>query len=340
MTNDTDGEDGKRRLVSRHDQFAKYLLDQPGIADAFLWERLPPAVAANLSDAAAVDRSESFVDAALRERRGDRVYSLSTRIGDPLLTWALVEHKSTPHINSLPQLLTYVSGAAVRGAVRRVMQDGSIWMVPVPVYAIILYHGTRPWSLPTRLRDAYGVPGGMVEAGLLDFGYVLIDLETIADDELSRHPDLQAGLLVLKYASRDADPGETLERLLTIGAGAGLAVIVSVVRYLFSAAETLDRQHLKTILGGIVPEESEMIMSNALREVMAEARAEGAILGEAKGKAQGKAEMLLRQLGRRFGPVPEETAQRVRAASMDDLDRWAETIFDAPTLDAVFNDLH
>ncbi|QQP89171.1 DUF4351 domain-containing protein [Skermanella sp. TT6] len=141
-------------------------------------------------------------------------------------------------------------------------------------------------------------------------------------------------------AGRDADPPETLERLLTVGAEAGLAVIVSVVRYLFSAAETLDRQHLRTILGRIVPEESEMIMSNALREVMAEARAEGVILGEAKGEDRGKAEVLLRQLGQRFGAVPEEVAQRVRAASMDDLDRWAETIFDAPTLDAVFNDLH
>ncbi|EWY42863.1 hypothetical protein N825_02055 [Skermanella stibiiresistens SB22] len=331
-----DDEDGGRRLIKRHDQFAKYLLDQPGIADAFLRERLPAAVSANLSDAVAVDRSESFVDAALRERRGDRVYSLGTRAGDPLLAWAVVEHKSQPDGNALPQLLTHVSGAAVKGAVRRVLPDGGVWMVPIPVFAIILYHGTRKWSLPTRLLDAYGVPEGMTEAGLLDFRYVLIDLETIADDDLSRHPDLQAGLLVLKYAGHDADPRETLERLLTIGAGAGLMVVMALVRYLFLAADSLDRAHLKMVLGRIVPEESEMIMSNALREYMAEARAEGVLVGEAKGKAEGKAEMLLRLLGRRFGPLPPETANRIRAASIEELDRWAETIFDARTLDAVF----
>jgi hypothetical protein len=296
------------------------------------------------TDAAAVDRSESFVDAALRERRGDRVYSLGTRTGDPLLAWAVVEHKSQPDGNALPQLLTHVSGAAVKGAVRRVLPDGGVWMVPIPVFAIILYHGTRKWSLPTRLRDAYGVPDGMAEAGLLDFRYVLIDLETIADDELSRHPDLQAGLLMLKYAGHDADPRETLERLLTIGAGAGLLVIMALVRYLFLAADSLGRAQLKMVLGRIVPEESEMIMSNALREYMAEARAEGVILGKtegkaegkAEGRAEGKAEMLLRLLGRRFGTLPPETTEWIRAASVEELDRWAETIFDARTLDAVF----
>jgi predicted transposase YdaD len=94
-----------------------------------------------------------------------------------------------------------------------------------------------------------------------------------------------------------------------------------------------------------------MIMSNALREYMAEARAEGVRVGKAEGKvagkaegraegiAEGKAEMLLLQLTRRFGPPSSEATRRVRAASVEELDRWADTIIDAPSLDAVFNDL-
>ncbi|EWY42674.1 hypothetical protein N825_02050 [Skermanella stibiiresistens SB22] len=69
---------------------------------------------------------------------------------------------------------------------------------------------------------------------------------------------------------------------------------------------------------------------------MAEARAEGVTLG----KAEGKAEMLLRQLNRRFGPPSSEATLRVQAASVEELDRWADTIIDAPSLDAVFDDLH
>ena len=38
------------RLIQRHDQFFKRLLDQPGAAAALLRERLPPGLAARLSD--------------------------------------------------------------------------------------------------------------------------------------------------------------------------------------------------------------------------------------------------------------------------------------------------
>ena len=338
MTDESDDGGGGRRLIRQHDQFAKQLLDQPGVADAFLRERLPAAVAACLSDAPAVDRSESFIDAALRERRGDRLYALSTRNGDPLRVLVLCELKSAPDQGTFPQVLGYLGAAAVRGAVRRVLPDGTVLMVPVPVYAVVLYHGTRTWSLPTRLRDAYGMPAGLVDAGLLDFGYVLVDLGAIADHELSRHPELQAGLLVLKYAGRDADPQETLERLLSVAAGAGLTVVVSVVRYLFGAAETLDRERLRAMLARIVPKEDEMVVSIALREYLDEARAEALAVGRAEGRAEAKADMLLRQLARRFGPLPEGAVRRVRGASLKELDRWADDIFDAPTLEAMLGD--
>ena len=77
---------------------------------------LPAAVAACLSDAPAVDRSESFIDAALRERRGDRLYALSTRNGDPLRVLVLCELKSSPDQGTFPQVLGYLGAAAVRGA--------------------------------------------------------------------------------------------------------------------------------------------------------------------------------------------------------------------------------
>ncbi|UEM03126.1 Rpn family recombination-promoting nuclease/putative transposase [Skermanella rosea] len=221
MTDGSDDGGGGRRLIRQHDQFARQLLDQPGVADAFLRERLP---------------------------------------------------------------------------------------------------------------------AGLVDAGLLDFGYVLVDLGAIADHELSRHPELQAGLLVLKYAGRDADPQETLERLLSVAAGAGLTVIVSVVRYLFGAAEALDRERLKAMLGRVVPKEDEKVASMALREYLDEARAEARAAALVEGRAEAMAEMLLRQLGRRFGPLPEGAVRRVRGASLAELDRLADDIFDAPSLEAMLGD--
>lgn len=59
-------------------------------------------------------------------------------------------------------------------------------------------------------------------------------------------------------------------------------------------------------------------------------------LGEEKGRADGKVEMLLRQLRRRFGPLPAEIEDRVRTASGDQLDEWSERFVDARDLAEVF----
>jgi hypothetical protein len=93
---DTKGAGDRPRLIRRHDQFAKQLLDQKGLADVFLRERLPAALTARLTPEPASDRSESFVDATLAERRGDRVYSLALADGPQVLVWTMIEHKSAP----------------------------------------------------------------------------------------------------------------------------------------------------------------------------------------------------------------------------------------------------
>jgi predicted transposase YdaD len=61
--------------------------------------------------------------------------------------------------------------------------------------------------------------------------------------------------------------------------------------------------------------------------------------GLAEGEASGQAKTLLRLIERRCGPVPENVTQRVRAASVGDLDRWLDAVFDAPNLDASHLDI-
>lgn len=46
--------------------------------------------------------------------------------------------------------------------------------------------------------------------------------------------------------------------------------------------------------------------------------------------------MLLRQLERRFGALPEDVIARVRGASVETLDIWADQVLAAATLDDVF----
>lgn len=57
---------------------------------------------------------------------------------------------------------------------------------------------------------------------------------------------------------------------------------------------------------------------------------------EAGRQAEARA-LLLRLLSKRFGPVGEDTQQRIAEASTAQLETWADRLLDAPNLAAVFD---
>ena len=64
--------------------------------------------------------------------------------------------------------------------------------------------------------------------------------------------------------------------------------------------------------------------------------ARGRTEGRTEGRAEGRADILLRQLTVRFGPVSDDIAARLRAATAEELDRWAIAVLDAKSIDEVF----
>jgi DNA-binding FrmR family transcriptional regulator len=58
--------------------------------------------------------------------------------------------------------------------------------------------------------------------------------------------------------------------------------------------------------------------------------------GRNEGRMESAADILMRQLTRRFGEVPEAVTARVRAATLGELEGWLDRVIDAPELEAVF----
>lgn len=58
--------------------------------------------------------------------------------------------------------------------------------------------------------------------------------------------------------------------------------------------------------------------------------------GRTEGRAEGRAELLSKQLQLKFGALPDDVRERIAAASIDELDRWAERVLTAATLDELF----
>ncbi len=57
--------------------------------------------------------------------------------------------------------------------------------------------------------------------------------------------------------------------------------------------------------------------------------------GKTEGKAEGALEVLLKQLALKFGPLDPSVHERVARASIEQLDRMAERILTAATLEDV-----
>ncbi|KOR28836.1 hypothetical protein TI04_10110 [Achromatium sp. WMS2] len=61
--------------------------------------------------------------------------------------------------------------------------------------------------------------------------------------------------------------------------------------------------------------------------------ARGRSAGIAEGRAEGRAELLKRQITRRFGALPEWAKERIDASDSEQLELWAEQIFDAQSVE-------
>jgi hypothetical protein len=77
-----------------------------------------------------------------------------------------------------------------------------------------------------------------------------------------------------------------------------------------------------------------------------EGRQEGRLEGKLEGKQEGKQEGRIEEASRivrrllmlRFGALPDWADDRLRQAHTADLERWADRILEAPSLEAVFGD--
>ncbi len=320
------------RIIQRHDQFFKRLLDQPGTAGALLRERLPPEVAALLDDQPPEQIPGSFVPPELREYRTDQLYRATTITGRPLLIHAVIEHKSSPDPQTGLQLLGYKTETLEWWTNNH---GGPPWP---PVVSILVYHGEAPWRVPLTLAESVDADPAL-RPWLVDFRYSLVDLGRIDDVRLSQNPVLRTGFLILKHGSREGDLRTTLVTLGRAALALGFDDLVALVHYVLREPNEIEADSLRDALKEIMPNQEDRIVSLALEQLKAEWTAEAFSQGAIQGEAKGKAEMLLRQLRRRFHTLPAEVETRVRTADGAQLDEWSERFVDDRSLTDIFDDL-
>lgn len=183
-----------------------------------------------------------------------------------------------------------------------------------PVVQIVLALNDRAAAIPNEIVH----PNLRFRFEVISFGQLdaepLLNSDLPADTLLAilcRTDDMRNRVRVILRRLRDLDENERKDAIAQLLVLAGLR-----------KAEWLVQEEAKTMGYQIDLEQNQVLKTYFER-------------AEARGKAEGKAELLLRQLERRFGPLPNTVSQKVRTAEPEDLDRLAEAILDATSLETL-----
>ena len=322
---------GRRAPRNSHDSLFRALFDDPDRAADFLRCHLPANILRLLADEPPVLVEGALVDDSLGNHQSDRLLRVRLKSGEDDYIHFLIEHASSQVRNIALRLLRYQLWILERDNQKLDAKSGRL----TPIIALVVYNGKARWNASLSIAEMMtGDPA--LHYQFRDLRYLLIDLGRIPDDQLARHPELEAGLLALKYGTRGPVPCRVLNR---IGKLLPEGSILERQIYLYILKEfDADLADLKLALGDKGEEHLGQLAEAFVGEALAKAEAEGRAKGRAEGRAEGQASTLHRQLEYKFGPLPLSVRERVQRASRRELDEWLDAVLDAPTLEAVFRD--
>jgi hypothetical protein len=204
------------------------------------------------------------------------------------------------------------------------------------VLPIVLYNGSAHWRAARDLIPLIQSGPKALQGYCPQVRYLLIDEARFRDSELAPMRNLVAAVFRLENSRTSVRIGEVL---------AALAEWLQAPEQ-----DSLRRAFIiwtrRTILRKIpdapvdeihdLGEMRTMVVSLS-HEWKAEARREGLAEGRAEGLREGEVTLLLRQLMKRFGELPDWVRARLEQASTAELERWGEELMETRSLEALFD---
>jgi len=323
------------RPDSPHDKLFQEAFGSIEAMRGLLRSILPEAILSRLDLATLAPQPGSFVDEELARSYSDLLFSASLA-GRPALVYVLIEHKS----KSERWVLVQISRLRDRVWDRFVRDHPDAEHLPA-IIPIVVCHDPKGWSAPRRFADLIDPsPSEVPELARLtpDFEPIVDDLNLATDEQLlARAMGLFATLVAIFL--RDArTPGRVLPMLDRVAsllgelyrAPDGRRAVAMLLRYLSLVADD-DEDDIARVIQPAVPEAEDLIMTMAERWEQ-----RGVQRGIQQGVQQGRLSMLRKQLELRFGPLDAAVVARLEAGDEQLLDRCAERVLTATSIDEVF----
>ncbi|MBF0341940.1 MAG: Rpn family recombination-promoting nuclease/putative transposase [Magnetococcales bacterium] len=321
-------------ITQPHDRLFRALMSHPETAGAFLRESLPPEVSRLLALEPPELVDGSFVEERLRPCFSDRLFQARTVSGKTLFLYVLLEHKSYEDKKVGWQIFRGVSAFLDQKT-----REDENWQKLPAILPMLLYHGQQEWRFPNEFLALVDADEAL-RPWLLNFLFPVVDLGPIPNRQLSRHVRLRAGLMALKYGTRD--PQEQMEALEEIAFALEEApeLLLSVLLYLLTTFQNLNEEQVRLVVRRINPMEEVEMMSQFAQEILAKGKPEWATMVRQEGRQEGRQEeaasMLLKLMRRKFGQTPDWVTEKVKAARLELLEVWGENVLFANSVDEVF----
>ena len=282
----------------------------------------------------------NYVAPNLMPRESDVVWKLRWKDDRVLYVYLLIEFQSTVDSSMALRMMVYL-GLFYQDLLKRGETTPS-GKLP-PVLPLVLYNGYAPWDAAREVAELIEeVPGGL-ERYRPQLRYCLLDEMRMADSELESLRNLAAAVFRLEK-SFDT---EAMERVLEAASEWLRAPGLEELRRSFTAwvlkvllpsrirgvrfPELLDLEEVKAMLAESGFSWSDRWEQEGMEKGLQQGRQEGQ--EDTLAKARG---VLLRDLERRFGPLPEEVLRRVEGiASIEELTELTLRAGAASSLDAI-----
>ncbi|WP_275983440.1 Rpn family recombination-promoting nuclease/putative transposase [Paenibacillus hamazuiensis] len=191
-----------------HDSSYRYLLSSKKLFMELLRSFVSQGWVKQVDESSIEEINHSFVLSDFRRKEADLVYKVRLNERD-VIFYLLVELQSTVDMEMPYRLLLYqveIWRYVLRN--RETAASESSFSLPA-IVPMVLYNGQRPWAAPRRFRqllsgeEAFG-------SELLDFEYILLDVERYTEEELLALSNTIGSVFLL---DQTADQELLLERL-------------------------------------------------------------------------------------------------------------------------------
>lgn len=343
--------------MSHHDHSYKLLFSHPEMVRDLLEGFVREDWLAQLDYGSLEKVSSSYVSDDLRSRADDLVWRV--RWGENwIYVYLLIEFQSAVAPYMAVRILTYV-GLLYQDLIKaaQLPADGRL----PPVLPIVLYNGAVRWHAPEDSSSLIQTGPRALAPYLPRIRYLLIDEGRYRDCDLAPLRNLVAALFRLENSRTHAEIDAVLKTLvewLSSPEQSSLqrAFAVWLRRVILRrlpggpGPKVDDLQEMRTMLADRIQEWGEEFKREALSKGLQEGRQEGRQQGRQEGRREGRQEglqqglqegearLLLRQLQKRFGEVPDWVRARLNDAPLEQLESWGERLLDAASLEALFSE--